>query len=388
MSYNLPKYASGMSRSTATVPRHSETPSNAFVNFASLLESLALQPVASPVCDELLIPSRKSKTGPFPAEMLPGPTSAEAGTSDLAMDTASITTRRRKQPKSVGTPLARPRSGSVNDSNTLTYEQALRSHARYHSSTEQEVVLAAPTQPVGGVRKLVKQISQVSNTPSGVPSAASERPASQVASIPPVFSPASRKNKQQMIANTDQQQSSPAIKSQNSPLIEHESLALPAAIKASSMASVPPSLPLPRELEELLSEDQVSVSSMHELHRRKQKPFPRSYRIADLRCSTISVRLSDIEAERLRKRAEESEMSISAYLRSCVLEADQLRAQVKQALAELRALSHTASGTSVDSSDRSLLHPHAGTGRKADSPMAQWLEGCRSLWGARRRNRR
>ena len=57
----------------------------------------------------------------------------------------------------------------------------------------------------------------------------------------------------------------------------------------------------------------------------------------ELKQCTISVRLNRAESEILRLRAAESGMTISAYIRSCVLEADQLRAQVKMALAELRA---------------------------------------------------
>ena len=55
------------------------------------------------------------------------------------------------------------------------------------------------------------------------------------------------------------------------------------------------------------------------------------------RQSIVSIRLSSIESEQLRQRAAESGISVSAYMRSCVLEAEHLRAQVKQALAELRA---------------------------------------------------
>lgn len=55
------------------------------------------------------------------------------------------------------------------------------------------------------------------------------------------------------------------------------------------------------------------------------------------RQSIVSIRLNTIEAEQLRQRAAESGISVSAYMRSCVLEAEHLRSQVKQALAELRA---------------------------------------------------
>lgn len=57
----------------------------------------------------------------------------------------------------------------------------------------------------------------------------------------------------------------------------------------------------------------------------------------DFKRTTVSVRLSEQESDRLRQRAAESGMSVSAYMRSCVLEAEQLRLQVKQALAEMRA---------------------------------------------------
>jgi hypothetical protein len=49
--------------------------------------------------------------------------------------------------------------------------------------------------------------------------------------------------------------------------------------------------------------------------------------------------MTDIEFLQLKDRAGESGVSVSAYMRSCILDADQLRTQVKQALAEMRALS-------------------------------------------------
>ena len=65
-------------------------------------------------------------------------------------------------------------------------------------------------------------------------------------------------------------------------------------------------------------------------------PIARSRTHARRKCVTISVRLNEAEAGILRRRANESELSVSDYLRSCVLEADQLRMQVKQVLAEMR----------------------------------------------------
>jgi predicted DNA binding CopG/RHH family protein len=54
------------------------------------------------------------------------------------------------------------------------------------------------------------------------------------------------------------------------------------------------------------------------------------------RSASVSIRLSKQECARLRQRAEEAGLTVSAYLRSCALEADSLRAQVKATLAELR----------------------------------------------------
>jgi hypothetical protein len=56
----------------------------------------------------------------------------------------------------------------------------------------------------------------------------------------------------------------------------------------------------------------------------------------DQRRTIVSVRLTEDEFACLRDRAEESGISVSAYMRSCVVDAEQLRAQVKRALAEMR----------------------------------------------------
>jgi hypothetical protein len=55
--------------------------------------------------------------------------------------------------------------------------------------------------------------------------------------------------------------------------------------------------------------------------------------------ASVTVRLSEEENAQLRERAAEAGLTISAYLRSCTLEAETLRAQVKQALTALRAAS-------------------------------------------------
>jgi Mobilization protein NikA len=57
----------------------------------------------------------------------------------------------------------------------------------------------------------------------------------------------------------------------------------------------------------------------------------------DRKSASITIRISQAECAQLRKRADQASLTVSAYMRSCVLEAETLRAQVKEALAELRA---------------------------------------------------
>lgn len=80
------------------------------------------------------------------------------------------------------------------------------------------------------------------------------------------------------------------------------------------------------------------------------------------RSDSITVRMSTEECARVHARATEAGMTVSAYLRSCVFEAEALRAQVKQALAELRA---------------AALAPLKEPARLENEPRLSWL---RSRW--------
>jgi hypothetical protein len=68
----------------------------------------------------------------------------------------------------------------------------------------------------------------------------------------------------------------------------------------------------------------------------------------DLRTTSVTIRLSSAESARLHQRAAEAGVTVSAYLRSCTFEADALRAQVKSALAELRAAARGREQTSIE----------------------------------------
>jgi hypothetical protein len=68
-------------------------------------------------------------------------------------------------------------------------------------------------------------------------------------------------------------------------------------------------------------------------------PFPPTRN--RLKTASITIRLSEAECRQLRQRAAEAGLSVSAYLRSCTLEVETLRAQVKETLAQLRQSSPT-----------------------------------------------
>jgi hypothetical protein len=57
----------------------------------------------------------------------------------------------------------------------------------------------------------------------------------------------------------------------------------------------------------------------------------------NLKSASITIRMSYEECAQLRKRSADAGLTVSAYLRSCTFEAESLRAQVKDALAQLRA---------------------------------------------------
>jgi hypothetical protein len=57
----------------------------------------------------------------------------------------------------------------------------------------------------------------------------------------------------------------------------------------------------------------------------------------NLKCASITIRLSRAECAQLRQRAAEAGLNLSAYLRSCTVEAEALRAQVMDTMAQMRA---------------------------------------------------
>lgn len=92
------------------------------------------------------------------------------------------------------------------------------------------------------------------------------------------------------------------------------------------------------------------------------------------RAASITIRLSRAETVQLRARAAEAGLTISAYLRSCIFEAEALRAQVREALAQFRSASAAsasmAPGITPSAASRSLsrFFPRWFTGRRAVHP--------------------
>lgn len=74
----------------------------------------------------------------------------------------------------------------------------------------------------------------------------------------------------------------------------------------------------------------------------------------DRKCASVTIRISRAECEQLHARAAEAGLTISAYLRSCTFEAEALRAQVKEALAELRSAPAGESSPATATRDQTI----------------------------------
>ena len=75
-----------------------------------------------------------------------------------------------------------------------------------------------------------------------------------------------------------------------------------------------------------------------EMDRRAAAAPPSAFE-RNLKSASITIRVSKAECVQLHQRAAEAGLTVSAYLRSCTFEAEALRAQVKETLAELRSAS-------------------------------------------------
>ena len=94
--------------------------------------------------------------------------------------------------------------------------------------------------------------------------------------------------------------------------------------------------PLPPPAAAFLPE-RVSPGSDSSFSTAAGKPQTAAVKPGDPKSASITIRMSEAECAQLKQRAAEAGMTISAYLRSCTFQAEALRGQVKEALAQLRA---------------------------------------------------
>lgn len=109
---------------------------------------------------------------------------------------------------------------------------------------------------------------------------------------------------------------------------------------------------------------------------------------SNLKSASITIRLSQVECAQLRQRAAEAGLTASAYLRSCTFEAESLRAQVKEALAQLRADQHHPQPAHSDPTRSEPARPEPAKTKQAASTPAQgtwfeWFLGYLPRWHSR-----
>jgi hypothetical protein len=93
----------------------------------------------------------------------------------------------------------------------------------------------------------------------------------------------------------------------------------------------------------------------------------------DKRAASVMIRLSKAEYAQLRARADEAALTVSAYLRSCIFEAEDLRTQVRQALSQFR------SAGLAESAAQKTTASHSSTWRAKLLP--QWCLSLRATKG-------
>lgn len=103
--------------------------------------------------------------------------------------------------------------------------------------------------------------------------------------------------------------------------------------------------PMPARMQDAFSDEESPLAQAMPKsaidYTTKPEPKSESRKISQqersLKKASITIRMSQAEYEQLHDRAAEAGLTVSAYLRSCTFEAESLRAQVKETLAQLRA---------------------------------------------------
>ncbi len=258
-------------------------------------------------------------------------------------------------------------SGSKADSMPLSYEKALRLHARRNLVADTDLrnsieVDEAPTRRTSpaknqAINQALIQDRETTSTRRRTrrPQAASARARSQVDASTPAKLPsdsrtAARKNSSARPEAPSAAQSSVRSRAKQPSAVSSSTLLSKAARSPAKAAKAHKTLSLGKSTKNAGAATELKAQSGRLSRTTQAKTADPLLRPKELqlelqhgnlqlehRHAVVSIRLNDAEIERLRLRAAESGISVSAYMRSCVLDAEHLRAQVKQALAEMRA---------------------------------------------------
>ncbi len=113
----------------------------------------------------------------------------------------------------------------------------------------------------------------------------------------------------------------------------------------------PASEPLPQP-SSAFAPERVSPASGSSFSTAARESQPPAIGAGDPKSASITIRMNQAECAQLKQRAAEAGMTISAYLRSCTFEAEALRGQVKEALAQLRTAASASDKQPATAPDR------------------------------------
>jgi hypothetical protein len=261
----------------------------------------------------------------------PAPSPPSSNPPSFAGLLASIAAPGQKKPpaRELGRETARDRArdkardfdGLEDDVATLSYERALRAHARYHAPEE-------ALEPAGLV---AAEVRGVMHPEAALPGPALPGP---VLSVPALAEPL---------------RIFEAVPAESAPAADAQGETIPAAQFAADAGE---NLPTGRD-------QPVGVNPSPGLDR-------------NLKTASITIRLSPSECAQLRRRAAEAGLTVSAYLRSCTFETEALRALVKDTLAKMRAEGVRSDGGRFDEV----------RDQPAESPLARrwWRELLSRFW--------
>jgi hypothetical protein len=231
----------------------------------------------------------------------------------------------------------------ADDVATLSYESALRAHARYRTPdrTDRSLTQAAPADSDRIDSYELAPVDDAMEDQSGL------------------FSGAKARTDFGAFAAPMRKRSAQALKSR--PVTKQVSA-------RSTAGSRPVAKQVPTRSSGAVS-NPVTKPGSHDLcdaPSRSRTVFEKN-----LKDASITIRMSREECDQLHRRAAEAGLTVSAYLRSCTFEAESLRALVKDTMAQLKA---------AKSTEKPMPHPPAR--RSLGGQLIRFITPWRSGWGA------